>query len=185
MKLIVKQLNYKKIADMYGEGATYDAIEGRFRGIRKEAEKLKVEIESGQRAPAPSRGTGEKRSPRKPRRQHSVIDLDSVESGRITKSALSASSSPSKRRNAAQIKKEMLEASASTSSSGDAAMNSSGDEYMPAGVVDPGYSFDTPVIDDPIMYTSFDLPGQNTTTNMTMDGGEQWVDEFDEPLQYA
>ena len=53
---------------MFGEGATYDSIEGRFRIVRKEAEKLKAEIESGCRAPAPARGTGSKTStPKKPR----------------------------------------------------------------------------------------------------------------------
>lgn len=52
---------------MYGEGATYDSIEGRFRIIRKEAEKLKAEIESGNRGPAPPRGSGSKNnSPKKP-----------------------------------------------------------------------------------------------------------------------
>lgn len=38
-------------------GATYDAIEGRFRIIKQEAEALKREIESGVRPPAPSRGS--------------------------------------------------------------------------------------------------------------------------------
>lgn len=41
---------------MYGEGATYDSIEGRFRIIKKEAAKLKEEIENGSRPEAPARG---------------------------------------------------------------------------------------------------------------------------------
>ncbi|KAI4121021.1 MAG: hypothetical protein LQ338_006608 [Usnochroma carphineum] len=50
------KLDYRKIATMYGEGATYDAIEGRFRIIKRQAAKLVAEIESGARPPAPSRG---------------------------------------------------------------------------------------------------------------------------------
>ncbi|KAL9035247.1 MAG: hypothetical protein Q9180_004961, partial [Flavoplaca navasiana] len=49
-------LDYRKIASMYGEGATYDAIEGRFRIIKKEAAKLLAEVSSGERPPAPARG---------------------------------------------------------------------------------------------------------------------------------
>lgn len=41
---------------MYGRGATYDAIEGRFRIIRKDAAQLKEEVESGIRPAAPPRG---------------------------------------------------------------------------------------------------------------------------------
>ena len=41
---------------MYGRGATYDAIEGRFRIIRREAAQLKEEVESGLRPAAPPRG---------------------------------------------------------------------------------------------------------------------------------
>jgi hypothetical protein len=43
---------------MYGMGATYDSIEGRFRIIRKEAEQLRTEVESGQRPAAPVKGNG-------------------------------------------------------------------------------------------------------------------------------
>ena len=41
---------------MYGRGATYDAIEGRFRIIRREAVQLKEEVETGVRPTAPPRG---------------------------------------------------------------------------------------------------------------------------------
>ncbi|KAL9604209.1 MAG: hypothetical protein Q9219_000607 [cf. Caloplaca sp. 3 TL-2023] len=75
------KLDYRKIASMYGEGislppfsfffpsyplpqltihiegATYDAIEGRFRIIKREAAKLLSEVESGSRPPAPPRGS--------------------------------------------------------------------------------------------------------------------------------
>lgn len=43
-------------------GATYDAIEGRFRIIKKEAAKLLAEIESGQRPAAPPRGNAMSKS---------------------------------------------------------------------------------------------------------------------------
>lgn len=56
---------------MYGQGATYDSIEGRFRLIKKEAAQLKAEIDNGERPEAPARGTAAGRSltstPRKPR----------------------------------------------------------------------------------------------------------------------
>ncbi|KAL9024372.1 MAG: hypothetical protein Q9196_006567 [Gyalolechia fulgens] len=52
-----EQLDYRKIATMYGEGATYDAIEGRFRIIKREAAKLLAEVESGARPAAPPRGS--------------------------------------------------------------------------------------------------------------------------------
>ncbi|KAI4239565.1 MAG: hypothetical protein L6R40_005510 [Gallowayella cf. fulva] len=38
---------------MYGQGATYDSIEGRFRIIKREAAKLLSEVESGSRPRAP------------------------------------------------------------------------------------------------------------------------------------
>ncbi|KAL8951817.1 MAG: hypothetical protein Q9222_002233 [Ikaeria aurantiellina] len=50
------KLDYRKIATMYGQGATYDAIEGRFRIIKKEAAVILKEVESGARPAAPSRG---------------------------------------------------------------------------------------------------------------------------------
>ncbi|CAL8579544.1 hypothetical protein XPA_005284 [Xanthoria parietina] len=56
------KLDYRKIASMYGEGATYDAIEGRFRIIKKEAAKLLAEVESGQRPAAPPRGNAMSKS---------------------------------------------------------------------------------------------------------------------------
>ena len=72
------KLNYKKIADMFGEGATYDAIEGRFRIIKREAQKLKGEIDEGRREPAPNRGGKAQVTPRKPRtpQTNRVFDHD-------------------------------------------------------------------------------------------------------------
>ena len=160
---------------MYGDGATYDAIEGRFRIIRKEADKLKTEIDSGTRAPAPPRGTGQARSPRKNRRQASVIDLDTVETGRISKPS-SVNNSPSKRRSAAQIKKELLESSASTSTFGEGSASNAGqsegeDTYIPA---DMGF--------DPAIFHSF----HDATVSMTTDPTDlSFFDDFGEPQQLA
>ncbi|KAL9059249.1 MAG: hypothetical protein Q9162_001286 [Coniocarpon cinnabarinum] len=178
------KLNYKKIADMYGEGATYDAIEGRFRIIRKEAVKMKTELDHGDRQPAPPRGSGPARSPRKNRRQPSVIDLDAVETGRITKPS-STQNTPTKRRTtaaaaaAAHIKKEALEASTSTSSSGEATVPSDGDgdeAYMPA-------QMSTSSIFDPMLFSNgFDDPNLSMTTEgMDM----SFIDESGEQLEYV
>ncbi|KZF20559.1 hypothetical protein L228DRAFT_173824 [Xylona heveae TC161] len=42
---------------MFGEGATYDSIEGQFRSIRALAKKMREEIENGHRPEAPLRGS--------------------------------------------------------------------------------------------------------------------------------
>ncbi|KAL9040998.1 MAG: hypothetical protein Q9214_004269, partial [Letrouitia sp. 1 TL-2023] len=46
------------MATMYGEGATYDAVEGRFRHIRRQAAQMVEEVNSGARPAAPPRGNG-------------------------------------------------------------------------------------------------------------------------------
>ncbi|KAL8729263.1 MAG: hypothetical protein Q9166_004884 [cf. Caloplaca sp. 2 TL-2023] len=98
-----------KIATMYGEGATYDAIEGRFRIIKKEAAKLLSEVESGERPVAPARGpiksedgadVSTPKKSRKPRSTNTTPRVkksaggDKVASGRVTKST---ESSPKKK----------------------------------------------------------------------------------------
>ncbi|KAL8764486.1 MAG: hypothetical protein Q9203_005901 [Teloschistes exilis] len=57
------KLDYRRIATMYGQGATYDAVEGRFRVFRKEAAKLQQEISNGDRPTAPRRGTSSTSAP--------------------------------------------------------------------------------------------------------------------------
>lgn len=52
--------NYSSVAAMFGRGATYDSIEGRFRGIKKQAKVLREEIQSGAR-PADAPMTPRKR----------------------------------------------------------------------------------------------------------------------------
>ncbi|MCJ1244223.1 hypothetical protein MMC30_001421 [Trapelia coarctata] len=113
-----KLLDYRKIATYYGEGTTYDSIEGQFRKIRKEAEKMKQKVDSGEQTEAPPRGnkkdgdSGAKptkaRKPRiSPKKQDGVI------SGRVTKSI-----TPTKKRgvdqNAVKGVKEEMESSASS-----------------------------------------------------------------------
>lgn len=41
------QLNYNRIAALFGQGTTYHAIEGQFRSVRKEAQQLKEDLENG------------------------------------------------------------------------------------------------------------------------------------------
>lgn len=73
------KLNYKRIADYYGDGATYDAIEGRFRLIKKQAAKLKDEVEGG-RPIAPPRGSNKSAdtTPRKPKTPRNHDSQDST-----------------------------------------------------------------------------------------------------------
>ncbi|KAI9671186.1 MAG: hypothetical protein M1817_003693 [Caeruleum heppii] len=97
--------NYQHIATMFGEGATYDAIEGRFRIIKREAAVLKAEVESGERGPAPPRGSTTT-TPKKPRPGNGPSTPSStgrngtqgVLSGRVTKGTITGSgaSTPTK-----------------------------------------------------------------------------------------
>lgn len=81
---------------MYGNGATYDSIEGRFRIIKKEAAQLKSEIDSGTRPEAPMRGASTT-TPKKSRTTNTNSTPkkgnDKVLGGRVNKST---NSSPAK-----------------------------------------------------------------------------------------
>jgi hypothetical protein len=61
-------VDFKMVAFYFGQGATYDAIEGRFRVAKKQALKLKQEAEQEGRA-VPVRGTTATptSTPKKPR----------------------------------------------------------------------------------------------------------------------
>lgn len=59
--------NYRQIATLFGRGATYDAIEGRFRRIKLDAAGLKNDVESGHQAEPTSPKAGGAKSPRKRR----------------------------------------------------------------------------------------------------------------------
>ncbi|KAL2041775.1 hypothetical protein N7G274_005559 [Stereocaulon virgatum] len=83
------KLDYRKIATMYGKGATYDSIEGRFRIIKKEAAVLKSEIDTGARPEAPARGkdpNSTTSTPKKPKNTTSTPKKDKTVSGRVSKS---------------------------------------------------------------------------------------------------
>ncbi|KAI9750823.1 MAG: hypothetical protein M1835_001338 [Candelina submexicana] len=135
------KLDYRKIASMYGEGATYDAIEGRFRIVKKEAQVLKEELESGVRAPAPARGqpvssnrtngnASTSTTPKKARKGNGVKSESSsssisptkkaanqgVLSGRVTKSA-SSSAKGKKTHNNIKLENQTPTPSASFASS--------------------------------------------------------------------
>lgn len=44
LKFAITQVDYKRIAYFYGQGATYDSIEGRFRKAKKDAQALRDEV---------------------------------------------------------------------------------------------------------------------------------------------
>ncbi|KAI9755059.1 MAG: hypothetical protein M1815_005224 [Lichina confinis] len=78
--------NYRQIATFFGQGATYDAIEGRFRKIKADAAELIEEVESGERPEAPARGTNG--TPRKARARAATptsSPAKGVRAGRVTK----------------------------------------------------------------------------------------------------
>ncbi|KAI9784682.1 MAG: hypothetical protein M1816_000747 [Peltula sp. TS41687] len=79
--------NYRLIATMFGQGATYDAIEGRFRKIKADAMVLKKEVESGERPEAPPRGAGSAKSTPRKKKADAAVGGDGVVGGRVTKAA--------------------------------------------------------------------------------------------------
>lgn len=63
---------------MFGEGTTYDSIETRFRSVKKEAKRLKAEIETGLRpavappTPRKRKADGNRSAPSTPRKAPKV-----------------------------------------------------------------------------------------------------------------
>ncbi|MCJ1397943.1 hypothetical protein MMC11_001139 [Xylographa trunciseda] len=119
-----KLLDYRRIATYFGDGATYDSIEGQFRKIRTEAAIMKQEVDDGTRAQAPPRGNKKEScdTPKKVRKQrNSPKKTDTVLAGRVSKSK---SLTPTKKRgananviantNAVMGVKEEMESSASS-----------------------------------------------------------------------
>lgn len=78
--------NYRLIASMFGQGATYDSIEGRFRKIKADAAKLKAEVDSGERPEAPPRGAGSTNSTPRKRKAGAAVGEQGVVNGRVAKS---------------------------------------------------------------------------------------------------
>lgn len=60
------QLDYKEIARMYGEGATYNSIEHKFRAFRKEAEALREEADKETTKDAGPSGSADASNPSNP-----------------------------------------------------------------------------------------------------------------------
>ncbi|KAK7536534.1 hypothetical protein IWX49DRAFT_621336 [Phyllosticta citricarpa] len=85
-------IDFKKVAYYYGQGATYDSIEGRFRHAKKEAKKLQSEAEKEGRKMPVTRPKSANSTPRKPKATPSIEN--GVKTGRVTKS-------PSKKRSTA------------------------------------------------------------------------------------
>jgi hypothetical protein len=96
--------NIPLTSQQYGEGATYDSIEGRFRKIKKDAEVLRKEISSGARPSAPERGT-----PKKPKAARNAVStsnsfttgsnlVNSPVEGYVVNGRVSKKTSPSKKR---------------------------------------------------------------------------------------
>lgn len=90
-------IDYKKVAYYFGQGATYDAIEGRFRIAKRAAADLKREAEEEGRQMPASRVRSATSTPRKPKapKPSSALANDaagaessqhSVQSGRVQKS---------------------------------------------------------------------------------------------------
>ncbi|KAF2142773.1 uncharacterized protein K452DRAFT_357863 [Aplosporella prunicola CBS 121167] len=91
-------VDYKKVAYFYGQGATYDSIEGRFRIAKKQANVLKKEAEDENRVMPASRAKSTTSTPRKPKAKPTLDTANGgVISGRVTKS-------PSKKKAAAPKK---------------------------------------------------------------------------------
>ncbi|KAK0508182.1 hypothetical protein JMJ35_009266 [Cladonia borealis] len=130
------KLDYRKIATMYGNGATYDSIEGRFRIIRKEAAVMKAEVESGTRPAAPPRNAnaaGSNSGQTTPKKPKTATKKDKTLTGRVSKS--NTSTPPKKNGNgdlASVIKQEQDSTASSFSIMDDA--DAEGEEMMDGNV---------------------------------------------------
>ncbi|OJD29909.1 splicing arginine serine-rich 2 [Diplodia corticola] len=82
-------IDFKKVAYYFGQGATYDSIEGRFRIAKRMANDLKKEAEDEGRQMPTTRTKSANSTPRKPKAKPNTEH--SVASGRVQKS-------PSKKR---------------------------------------------------------------------------------------
>jgi len=66
------QLDYKEIARMYGEGATYNSIEHKFRAFRKEAEVLREEADKESTKDAGPSGSADASNPSSPNKPQTI-----------------------------------------------------------------------------------------------------------------
>ncbi|KAL5365235.1 hypothetical protein BJX96DRAFT_179660 [Aspergillus floccosus] len=95
------KLDYNAMAAMFGQGATYDAIEGRFRRYRKMAEELKAEARENGHTDVPRGRNTPSTTPRTPRGPRSGITKPT--SGRGKRDTVARNlASPSKRGSSAK-----------------------------------------------------------------------------------
>ncbi|EKG16070.1 hypothetical protein MPH_06764 [Macrophomina phaseolina MS6] len=136
-------VDYKKVAYFFGQGATYDSIEGRFRIAKKMATTLKAEAEEEGRALPATRSKGAITTPRKPRAKP---DQQPTRSGRIQKT-------PSKRRStvAAKIKQEPQTPTSLGSDDTQTSDNPQGGIDLDASVNPYDYSFESASLDPRIL----------------------------------
>ncbi|CAF9927663.1 MAG: hypothetical protein HETSPECPRED_006641 [Heterodermia speciosa] len=86
------KLNFRQIAKYYGEGTTYNSIEGRFRIIKEQAKVLKAAVDNDEPSPAISydnSGNGSESTPTKARgtKNTPTPKKDRVLSGRVGKNS--------------------------------------------------------------------------------------------------
>ncbi|KAI9807613.1 MAG: hypothetical protein M1825_005553 [Sarcosagium campestre] len=82
--------NYSRIAKFFGEGATYDVIEGRFRKIKAEAARLREELDDrgGEEGHIPAAASPAARTaPRQKKRGAGASGSQGVLEGRVTKAS--------------------------------------------------------------------------------------------------
>ncbi|KKK18576.1 hypothetical protein ARAM_005725 [Aspergillus rambellii] len=93
------QLEYQAMATLFGQGATYDAIEGRFRKYRKMADELKAEAASRGITELPRGRNSSSATPRTPRGPRNGITKPSPcsSTGKGRRDASRAVTSPTKR----------------------------------------------------------------------------------------
>ncbi|EON69615.1 hypothetical protein W97_08875 [Coniosporium apollinis CBS 100218] len=95
------------MAFYFGQGATYDSIEGQFRLFKKAGKDLITEAETEGRSELPARGKSAPNTPRKPKAPKKAAgSQDGVMTGRVTKNA-----SPKK---GGKVKQEKLSSATSS-----------------------------------------------------------------------
>ncbi|KAA8643632.1 hypothetical protein EYZ11_010779 [Aspergillus tanneri] len=91
------KLEYQAMATYFGQGATYDSIEGRFRRYRKLAEDLRTEARNRGITDIPRSARSGASTPRTPRGPRGVTKVSSASSGRGKDAGRTALSSPTRR----------------------------------------------------------------------------------------
>ncbi|KAF2087544.1 hypothetical protein K490DRAFT_65374 [Saccharata proteae CBS 121410] len=141
-------IDYRKVAYFFGQGATYDAIEGRFRIAKKTAEALQHEATSSGRAMPTSTRRKSVTTPRKPRAPKTLVDSqDGVIGGRVSKPA-----SPRKKKPAATEKAIKNEPQTPTSLDDDAAVGQSSFDFEAGALADMNLDASFGAVEDDWMH---------------------------------